>query len=204
MPNLRRIFDVTLGSVFVLFGLVLLGGAAWAIHDTGKWSFAGAGILALVVIRAGWSRLFPNAYEPLAIDPDDPLFAAAAARARQEIERLERGLLEGGREAYVKFPAPNRAGGVEHVWALAHSLEGDSFTVTIVNEPLQPLEDGRPRQLVGKAEIDDWMLVASDGTTEGGYSHLAMAKRFRQEKGYLPSSVKKELRSFVDLDLEDP
>lgn len=200
----KRSLNVAFGGALILFALLMAGVGVWAVFWVEDWSIAIVAIIFTIFsARAGWLRIFPSTYDPLPIEPDDALFLDAKARARREVGRLRRGLADGGKEAYVKFPAQTQSGAVEHIWALVHSLEGNRLTVSIINEPVEPLKDDRPRQSVMMDLIEDWMLVHQDGVTEGGFTHLAMAKKFRQVKGYLPSSMKRDLRSFKDLDVSD-
>ena len=200
---IREILSRTFGVVSLILGLAFVVGAVWAIHDTSRWGYLGAAVAGLLFIGVGWSRLFPNVLEPMPVDSDDPLMLKANEQARRESNRLKRGLHEGRKQALLKFPLKTADGETEHIWAVIHSIDGETATITLANEPVGTLEDENPRQQVHMSDMEDWMLVDGDGKAEGGYTHLAMARIFKREKGYLPRAIKQGLRDFTDFRYED-
>ena len=191
------------GVCILIFGIALVVYMVWSIVDTGHWNTLGAGFFGLLAIALGWTTLFPNTWEPIAVDPDDPFMTVAVERARSTLPRLIEGVREGRKHAMVKFPLVGAGGEVEQVWGVVHSLADETATVSLVSEPIDAPEGLEPRQPVALADVIDWMLVAGDGTTEGGFSHLAMLQVYKREKGTLPRGVKKDFESFKDLRLED-
>ena len=200
MEGLRDTLSRLFGLVLVLFALAIAVAVVWAIADTGQWSYAGALILALLIAGTGWPRLFPNVFAAYPVDRDDPIMRDAIARARRELGRLRTGVSEGRKEAYLKFPLKTANGDIEHIWGTVHSISSESAVVSLANEPIGEIDVSEdPRRTVHLSEAEDWMLVSSDGTTEGGYTHLAMARIVKRDKGRLPSAVRESLRTFKDI-----
>lgn len=101
---------------------------------------------------------------------------AAADKARSTVETLITAL---------KAPQPNQAsfqvkkafdeaGTTEHIWLSDISLEGESFTGTVGNDPqlVKNVKFGQ-KATVAKSEISDWMFI-DNGKLSGGYSIRAM------------------------------
>ncbi len=167
----------------------------------------GAGA-AMVMMYIGFPALMLKlwkSYPPMyavPVEPGDPDMQRAIDRARREIGRFERGIRDAKKEAYVKYPVSVEDGGVEHVWGLAHSIEKGGVVVTLVNEPVGELVDAgqsSPRGRIPLTEIEDWMLVDTDGKCEGGYSHLALVQIYRRIHGKIPKSYLRDLEAFVDI-----
>jgi hypothetical protein len=144
-------------------------------------------------------------YPPIdvvAIDPDDEFNQACIARARKELYRLENGLAEGKKEAFVKYTIRVNEDSADHVWGLAHSIVDGSVVVTLVNEPVYELDGSEHtdlREKVPLSEVQDWMLMDKDGKCEGGYTHLAMVNAYKQAHGKVPKKYLKDLANFVDI-----
>jgi uncharacterized protein YegJ (DUF2314 family) len=161
-------------------------------------------VLTILVYPYLLSKLW-RYYPPIdvvAIEPDDEFNQKCIARARNEIHRLEAGLLEGKKEAFVKFAIPSDDGGADHLWGLAHSIIEGSVVVTLANEPVHDVNNsdhGDLREKVPLTEIQDWMLMDKNGNCEGGYTHLAMVNAYRKEHGKVPKKYLKDLRNFVDI-----
>ena len=192
-----------LGGIFIVAGIGVVIGVVWAIVTTGKWSYLGAALLAITLLGAGWSRLFPDVYEPVPIDHDDPLMKSAIEQARRELHRFKGGLGDNSKQPFVKFPLTMPSGQVEHIWGLVHSLKGSELTVSLANDPVEQTDAADPRRTVRLGDIEDWMLVAGNGETQGGYTMAAMARIFRRDKGFVPSAMKKDLRHFKDWNIAD-
>lgn len=137
---IRELSHRLFGGVLVIFGIGTIIAAIWAIYDTQRWGHVGTALLALAAIAFGWRRVFPDAFEAIPIANDDPLMEAATERARKELPRFRRGVAEGGKEAFIKFPLRSRMGNVEHIWGLVHTLKGDSISVTLANDPIEDRE----------------------------------------------------------------
>ena len=200
---IRETLSRTFGAVVFVCGIAILVAAAYAAYDTGRWGYLGAGVLALVFIGVGWSRLFPDTFAPIPVDPDDPLMKTATEHARRELPRFRRGVRENQKQAFVKFPLRTRSQEIEHIWGIVHSIDGEVATVSLANDPVDTPENTHPRSTVRMNEIEDWMLVASDGKTEGAYTTRAMAQIYKREQGFLPAAMRKEFEHFTDFDVDD-
>jgi hypothetical protein len=96
-----------------------------------------------------------------------------------EFERFKKGLAEGRKHAFVKYASAMKGGGTEHVWGVAHAIQGDHVIVSLASEPVQEIAEHESRDLrvnVPIAKVEDWMLAGQDGKCEGGYSNLGLAK----------------------------
>lgn len=189
------------GALILLAGL---GAIAWGLRvafGQGQWSALAVSLLGVFAALYGLSRCFPGQPPPLPIETDDPLMAAAIERARQHIDRFIAGLAEGRREALVKYPMKTGFGDNEHVWAVAHSIDGDAVVVTLMSEPVgDEAEIKNERTHVPLAEVEDWLLVDDSGRMEGGFTQIAMAQIYKRAKGYVPYAIRKGLPNFADLD----
>lgn len=202
---MREILSRSFGALIVLTGFAIVGYAAWSGYTSGRWSDLLPALLGLVFITVGWPRLFPDTFAPLPVNQDDPLMRAAIDQARREMRRLLDGVREGRKQAFVKFPMQTRSGEVEHIWGIVHSIDRQAALVSLANQPVDAPAEGQrdPRIRVEVSDVEDWMLVAGDGTTEGGYTTKAMAQIYKREKGYLPAALKKQLKVFKDFQLRD-
>lgn len=198
----RELLSRGLGAVYCAIGAALLLWMAWAIYDSRQWGYLGAGFLGLTLLGTGWSRLFPNAYDPIQIDNANPIMRSAIERSRRELHRFKSGLDDNRKQPFVKFPLTSPTGETEHIWGIVHSLKGQDLIVSLANDPVENQGELNPRQTVRLNEIEDWILISSSGETEGGYSMGAMAQIYRQEKGWVPAALKKELSNFKDLNIE--
>jgi uncharacterized protein YegJ (DUF2314 family) len=201
---MREILSRSFGALIVLTGFAIVAYAAWSGYTSGRWRELLPAILGLVFITVGWPRLFPDTFAPLPVNQDDPLMKAGIEQARREMRRFLDGVHEGRKQAFVKFPMQTRSG-VEHIWGIVHNIDRETALVSLANQPVDAPAEGRqdPRIRVEMSNVEDWMLVASDGTTEGGYSTKAMAQIYKREKGYLPAALKKQLAVFKDFRLQD-
>ena len=201
--RIRELFNRGLGALFVSFGAFVLCWMVWAIYNSGKWGYLGMSLLGITLLASGWSKLFPNIYEPMPVDPNDPLIKAAIEQSRQELHRFKNGMDDNRKQPFVKFPLVSPEGRTEHIWALVHSLKGQELTVSLANDPVENQGDLNPRQTVNLDDIEDWILVSANGDTEGGYSMGAMARIYKREAGWIPAALKKELSAFTDFDIRD-
>jgi uncharacterized protein YegJ (DUF2314 family) len=199
----RELLSRSFGAVVVIAGVALIGGAIWFAYDTGRWAHLGGALLGVVFLSVGWPRLFPDVFRPQVIDPEDPLMTAAMDQARREVDRLKEAVSEGRKQAFIKFPLGMQNGATEHIWGLAHQIEGEDVVVSLVNDPIDTPKTEDPRMRVALAEIEDWTLLSGDGSTEGGYTMKAMAQIYKRDKGYLPRNLRKELAMFKDFRIED-
>lgn len=199
----RELLSRSFGAVVVIAGIALIGGAVWFAYDTGRWAHLGGALLGLVFLSVGWPRLFPDVFGPQAIDPQDPLIVAATDQARNEVNRLKEAVNEGRKQVFIKFPLGMQNGATEHIWGLVHQIEREDVIVSLANEPIDTPKNEDLRIRVALADIEDWVLLSSDGSTEGGYTMKAIAQIYKRDKGYLPRTLRKELAVFKDFRIED-
>jgi uncharacterized protein YegJ (DUF2314 family) len=199
--RLAELLHRSLGVVFILLAVgaalsVVMGGGGLSLKT------AGAIVLSLVLLAIGWARLFPNHWAPIPVDHDDPVMQEAIKHAQRELPRFRAGVAEGRKEAFVKFPlkAADPAE-TEHIWGVVHSLTEDAAQVSLANEPVHEREEQDLRFQVPLADIEDWTLCDAAGNYEGGYTHLALARIYKREKGFLPRAMRKQLAAFRDIDL---
>jgi uncharacterized protein YegJ (DUF2314 family) len=139
--------------------------------------------------------------EAVPIEPNDPTMAEHVQRAKREFDRFKKGIQEGRKNAFVKYPVSTRDG-TEHVWGIAHALNGDEVIVSLASTPVGNLADAESRDSrnsVPVAEIEDWLLVDNAGKCEGGYTNLALAKIYRRLHGKVPKKYLRDLECFVDI-----
>ncbi len=189
------------GVVVVLLGIALLLAGSYGVWWLNTVSAVGYLLLGLCVLANGWERAMPVKYSPIFLDPSEPDVEAAIVRARAEIERFRDGVKYSQKEASVRICLPTADGHNEHVWAAVHKITGNSLLVSV---PVEPGKAGKltdPRTEIALDEVEDWMLVDKHGQTEGGYTHVAMAKKYLRNKGYIPRGLRLELAKFQDSDL---
>jgi uncharacterized protein YegJ (DUF2314 family) len=161
-------------------------------------------VLAIIVYPYLLSKLWKY-YPPIdvvAIDPDDAFNKECIARARKELHRLQNGLSEGKKEAFVKYTIRASDDSADHVWGLAHSIVDGSVIVTLANEPVYDLDESKHpylREKIPLTEVQDWMLMDKDGKCEGGYTHLAMINAYKKAHGKVPKKYLKDLVNFIDI-----
>jgi uncharacterized protein YegJ (DUF2314 family) len=198
-----RLGEILSRSLGVLFMALAIAAALGLI--LAGWEFTlrtvGGIALCLVLLATGWGRLFPDYYAPIPIDHDDPLMKAMIERARSELPRFRQAIEAGRKEAFVKFPLRSPGVETEHIWGVVHSLTDAGAQVSLANEPVHEHEGKDLRFAVPLADIEDWMLFDAGGVVEGGYTHLALARMYKREKGFLPHAMRKQLAPFRDLDL---
>jgi uncharacterized protein YegJ (DUF2314 family) len=182
-------------------GLFALGYSVFFSGDDLRLGYLGAAVVSLVVLGMGWGRVFPTYYAPIPINHDDPVMKESVATARREFARFSKGVREGRKQPFIRFPLKAPSGEVEHIWALVHSLADAVVQASLANDPVHSQENRDPRFAVAIEDIEDWILVDGNGVTEGGYTHLAMARLYKKEKGFVPRAMQKQLAAFKDLEL---
>jgi uncharacterized protein YegJ (DUF2314 family) len=120
---------------------------------------------------------------------DDPGLVAAAAEARRRWPEFVAAFNEQrpGRKYAVKFAAPIKGGGDEHIWIMVTALEGGTVSGTLGNAPVEniglKLGDAVTIQT---ADVEDWLFTDGQAMT-GGFSVAtlrdAAAKRERFTDG---------------------
>jgi len=195
-----RVLTICLGSVVLFFP------AYWVLHPLlgADWGAAIAAALMYLGFPALMLKLWKT-YPPLSavpIEPGDPTMQECIDRSMREFARFKQGLAEGRKQAFVKYVLDMSGGGREHVWGLAHALDGEHVVVSLESQPVQEIaDDGAddPRSRIAISAIEDWMLIDKDGKCEGGYTNLGLAKIYRQLHGKIPKKYLNDLEHFVDI-----
>lgn len=201
---LREILSRSSGVVLIAIGIAVaisLILSLIAMDGSPVWKSVVGLVMAIILMAIGWGRLFPNYYAPIPIDPEDLLMREAIEQARRELGRFQRGVSQGRKQSFAKFPLKLANGEVEHIWGIVHIVDDEAAHVSLANMPVHEPQVKDPRFRVPLAEIEDWMLVDHTDLVEGGYTHLALARIYKRERGYVPRAMKKDLARFQDLDL---
>ena len=143
-------------------------------------------------------------YPPIEVVPierDDEFNLKCIERARSELHRLDEGLKDGKKQAFVKYEIRANEESADHVWGIAHRITDKYVVVSLINEPVYHSDDrdSDPRDKVPMDEIQDWMLVDKHGVCEGGYTHLAMVHAYSKLHGKVPKKYLRDLKQFVDI-----
>lgn len=190
-----------LGGVIVLIAVILLVAGVYGVWWLNTISAIGYLMLGLCVLANGWERMMPVKYARIFLDPSEPDLQAAIARARSEIERFRDGVKYSQKEAQARFCLPTADGHNEHVWGAVHKITGNSMLVSLATGPNKRPSLADPRAELSLDELEDWILIDTHGNREGGYTHVAMAKKYLRYKGYIPRGLRLQLAKFVDVDM---
>lgn len=201
LPMNSEIKSRLLGIVIFLVGILLIVAGTYGVWWLNTVSAVGYLLLGLCVVANGWGRMMPVEYSPIFLDPSEPDVQAAIARARAELERFRDGVKYNQKEAKARFCLPTADGHNEHIWGAVHKIVGNKALVSIPVEPGKRASLTDPRSEISLDELEDWMLIDSYGQTEGGYTHVAMARKYLRYKGYIPRGLRLQLAKFVDVDL---
>ena len=197
---IREILGRLWGFVALGVGLGLAFFSLKFAFGDGEWSMLFALIPAALFSLYGLGRVFPGQPPPIPIETDDPLMKEAFDRAKREWHRFERGLAEGKREAFIKYPMKTGFGDNEHVWAIAHAIDNGHVVSTLASQPVgDDVELKNERQRIRIEDVEDWMLMEDSGRMEGGFTQIAMAKIYKRDKGYVPYAIRKTLPDMADL-----
>lgn len=175
---------VALAALFALFAVL----AARAAAGWPAWMFGALSVVSLACaaamgrnprLAAEAAAAFLTPDDGHWIDPDDPLFLRARARARETTDLMLSLHRSHPGEVLVKLPWKTDHGETERVWAGLRGADGTRLLVRMVSQPVA--HDGPvPEDLrVPVDGIDDWCLQAEDGV-RGAWSvqaELAMARR---------------------------
>jgi hypothetical protein len=180
----------SIGLMVVVAGLfaVLAALAARASQTWPAWVFGALSAVCVASAVAMWrnprlaaeaAAAFLTPEEGLWIDPQDPLFLQARARATQTNDRMMALHRRFPGEVLVKLPWQTDGGKTERVWAELHSADGQDLMVRMVSRPVAH-HGAVPEALRVPAEgIDDWLLETEEGV-HGAWSvqaELALAQR---------------------------
>ena len=138
-----------------------------------------------------------NASRGSFVKPDDPLWSAATARARETVSDM-RQLHTNGQLVLVKFPFQTNTGGREHVWGSVMALSGDSVRVNLETLPRQHRGSAPGELTVPLAELEDWQVEMPNGSIRGGFTTRAEIEIARREKRPVPAHIADMERRFID------
>ena len=103
---------------------------------------------------------------------DDPGLVAAAAEARRRWPEFVAACSEQrpGRTCAVKYSAPIRGGGDEHIWIMVTALRNDTIAGTLGNAPVEDigLKLG-DAVTIQTDDVKDWLITEGRSMT-GGFS----------------------------------
>jgi uncharacterized protein YegJ (DUF2314 family) len=103
---------------------------------------------------------------------DDPGLVAAAAEARRRWPEFVAAFNEQrpGRKCAVKYSAPIKGGGDEHIWIMVTALGSDTISGTLGNAPVADIGLKLGEAVtIQTADIKDW-LVTDGSSMTGGFS----------------------------------
>jgi uncharacterized protein YegJ (DUF2314 family) len=196
-----RLLVIAVISLFLFFFVT-----AWLSHIfSSNVAAALAAFLMFIVFPALIMKYVWKSYPPISVvevDPGDPDMEECIRRSRSEVSRFIKGMHESKKEAFVKYIIETEYDTTEHVWGMAHAIEGDSIVVSMVNEPVNDFEKGSepdPRNKIQLTDIEDWMLVDRQGNCEGGYTHLGLVKIYKKQYGKVPRKYLRDLSNFIDI-----
>jgi hypothetical protein len=148
-----------------------------------------------------WARARGRRRAGIPIDPSDPRWAEAVARARSTIEEMRRLHAIGSAQMYVKYPLHTKSGSTEHVWGKLLELSAQDMKVSLETRPVQP-PSAAPPFTIPLAELEDWQLVQSDGGIRGGFTTRAQIQIARSAGAKLPAHIAELEGRFVDEPLQ--
>jgi hypothetical protein len=138
---------------------------------------------------------------PVAIDPDDPLLAAASAEARARLPRLFE-VWPGAAATRVRFSFEVDAARedleeegplVEHLWGEVLALEPGTVRVRVLTPPLQGGLDLETLD-VSLNHVSDWEVEHRDGSLEGNFTTRALVAVAERDGWEVPAEVLRRLR----------
>ena len=145
-------------------------------------------LLFVVVVVLVWIGLKFATPRGTAIDPTDPLWAEAVARARATADTM-RELVAAGHEVWVKFPYPPEAADREHFWGTVTEVADGHVVCAVETSPIRgPAPDGSVR--VALADLEDWQVELEDGTIRGGFTTRAQARMAERDGRTVPDHVR--------------
>jgi hypothetical protein len=154
----------------------------------------------LVVIAVGvlwfWARARSRS-RGTPVDPNDPRWAEAIAKARSTVEEMRGLFADGAAEVYVKYPMRMKSGGIEHVWGKLLELSAQDMKASLETQPIGRPEAAPPFS-VPLGEIEDWQFMQPDGKIRGGFTTRAQIEIARATGGNIPPHVAEMEKRFVD------
>jgi uncharacterized protein YegJ (DUF2314 family) len=196
----RILIKRALGALTFIIGLTLV---AWFVYNqfwpTEEFKSGFRSVFQLLlpigflVLGWRWMRYEGKGIEEV-IPPDlrcaelDASVEEARASLPEFIREVEKGI-DG---AFVKFPLHTPQGRIEHIWAYVHFYKDGRFNVSLANEPVDRQQESEGRRDVVAADVEDWQLMARDGTIRGAYSLVALFKYWERQGKPLSPLMKKQ------------
>lgn len=193
-----RILIVAILSFASFFPLLILCSQVLGVSSLVGWWIAALGgwLICPAVLLATW-RAKPD-IQTMAIAMSDPIMLQHIAKAREELPRFLAGLQAGKLEAFIKFPY-EFSGAIEHVWGVAHVQQDQQIVVSLASTPVGDSPEAlQARIAIAIDAIEDWMLVDSQGATQGGYTLLATLLIYQRDHGTVPRKYVQQIAGFVD------
>ena len=183
-----------LGGAGFVGGIVLVIAGCYTLFVLAVPSTVGFLILGVMLLVLCWQPMMPTRYPPLPLSPDEPDMQRASSQAQASISRFSDGLASQAKKGAVRIALDKTDGSQQRIWVKVAAL--NESEVRLLPRPV-PAGATLPKT-VPLLAVEDWLLVDLDGVTEGGFTHLAMAEKYRREEGYIPRGLRLELAKFVD------
>ncbi len=155
-------------------------------------------VIVVIVIAWWWfvGRNTPK-YPPLVIDDDDPLMIEAMEKAKSTTDDFVKLLSGEYSEAQVKIPFTSSSGVIEHLWAEVLEHKSENLSVRYYTPPVS--HEGKLARLHKHSmqEIEDWVVILTNGKIHGGFTQRVMLIRGRELWGELPSELAEQESRYV-------
>jgi len=146
--------------------------------------------VAVVVVLLVLRRHGPPEAMPLPTDPDDPLLAAARAKARATLLEFRQLYPANKERAIAKTRFVSSSGTVEYLWGEVESIEGERIALFMLTPPVSHRGQWQRVVEMPMAELEDWQITTADGRIFGGFTQRAMIEIARQRWGKLPKKLR--------------
>jgi uncharacterized protein YegJ (DUF2314 family) len=154
-------------------------------------------ILVVITIGVLWWARARSRSKATPIDPNDPRWAEAIAKARNTVDEMRNVFADGAGEVYVKYPLRMKSGSIEHVWGKLIELSAQDMKASLETHPIGRPEGTAPFS-VPLSEIEDWQFMQPDGRIRGGFTTRAQIAIARATGGKIPPHVAEMEQRFVD------
>ena len=122
------------------------------------------------------------------VKPDDPLWSAAVARARETAQEMQQ-LHAAGHLVLVKFPFQTDQNEREHVWGSVLGVSEQALRVNLETPPRRHRGKAPSELTVPIAELEDWQVELPDGSIRGGFTTQAEIELARREGRPVPAHI---------------
>ena len=130
------------------------------------------GVLVAATLLAPGCKKKTEGGNVVQLGADDPGLVAATAEARRRWPEFVAAFNEHrpGRKCAVKYSAPIKGGGDEHIWIMVTALDAGTISGTLGNAPVEDLGlKLGDRVTIKTDDVKDW-LITDGQTMTGGFS----------------------------------